>query len=191
MADKELNGGVPPKATPGAPRPITVRLKPVIAKTDTQKTAEAIDKKTSQSIPKETVIAASAGRTARVPIPDLDDLVGVTTPKATSASATVKLRPVKAPGALGGAAKKPASPLTPVATPVKASHKPGSNPLPPGPKPPSDVQVRDDGFRMLKQYAKYASDIDVISYNSYRGKNGFDFLNLNHINKLKNHCIPI
>ncbi|MDA3924320.1 MAG: hypothetical protein PF904_06465 [Kiritimatiellae bacterium] len=140
MADDELNGGVPPKAKPGAPRPITVRLKPVVKKTDTQITAEAIDKKASQSIPKETVIAASSGRTARVPIPALDDLVGEVKSEVASASATVKLRPVKVPGAAD--APKAASPLKPVMTPVRASHKPGSNPLPPGPKLPSDIQVQ-------------------------------------------------
>jgi hypothetical protein len=109
-------------------------LKPVVSKTDTQKTAEADDKKTSQAMPKETVIAAASGRTARVPIPALDDLVSNNTP-GSSASATVKLRPIKTPDSSE-------SPLKPVMTPVRPSHVPGSNPLPPGPKPPSEVQVQ-------------------------------------------------
>jgi len=134
MADEELNGAVPPKATPGSPRPITVRLKPVVSKTDTQKTAEAEDKKISQPLPKETVIAASSGRTARVPIPALDDLAPSTPGESSPASATVKLRPIKASGS--------SSPLKPVTTAIKHSHVPGSNPLPPGPKPPSEVQVQ-------------------------------------------------
>ncbi len=33
-----------------------------------------------------------------------------------------------------------------------------------------------DNFNMLKEYAKYAQGLDVISYNSYRGEYGFVFL---------------
>ena len=142
---EEDKGGVPPKATPGAPRPITVKLKPVASKTDTQKTAEAEAKKRSQSIPKETVVKAPSGPTARVPIPALDDIDDKSKAE-TAAPSTVKLRPVKVPGAkppITPAAIKPAGakPIT-QAVPVKDSHKPGSNPLPPGPKPPSDAQVQ-------------------------------------------------
>ena len=145
MAEEEKRG-VPPKATPGAPRPITVRLKPVVAKTDTQKTAEDHAKKASQSIPKSTVVAASSGPTARVPIPSLDDIGDKNLGAQTSP--TVKLRPVKVPGAKspvkpkadsGSSHLKPVTPAVPVS---KDSHKPGSNPLPPGPKPPSSAQVQ-------------------------------------------------
>lgn len=128
MAEEE-KGGVPPKATPGAPRPITVRLKPVVKKTDTQKAAEAEALKEKSTEPKGTVVTASSGPTARVPIPSLDDIDGIKS-DATTTSATVKLRPVKVPGA---------SPLKPAGS---ALHKPGSNPLPPGPKPPSQAQVQ-------------------------------------------------
>jgi len=144
MAEEET-GGVPPKATPGAPRPITVRLKPVVPKTETQRTAEAEAKRDNPPVPKETVVTATSGPTARVPIPSLDDIDTGKGIGGASAPATVKLRPVKVPGA-DSAPVMPAgspSPLRPVLTPVtKDSHKPGSNPLPPGPKPPSEVQVQ-------------------------------------------------
>ena len=134
MADERSNGAVPPKAGPGAPRPITVRLKPVGPKSDTQKTAEAEARKNNPPQPKETVVSAIPGRTARVAIPEIED-EGVNQSSVASTSATVKLRPVKVPGASAGA-----SPLKPVA--LKDSHTPGSNPLPPGPKPPSQAQVQ-------------------------------------------------
>jgi len=133
MTDEDLNGAVPPKATPGAPRPITVRLKPVVPKSDTQKTAEAEAKMYSAAQPRDTLVSAVSGRTARVPIPALEDLDAAgTRPEGVATSATVKLRPVRVPGP---------SPLTPVMPSVEA-HKPGSNPLPPGPKPPSDAQMQ-------------------------------------------------
>lgn len=144
---EEGKGGVPPRATPGAPRPITVRLKPVVPKTDTQKTADEEAKKTSQSIPKSTIVATSSGPTARVPIPSLDDIDNKK-PGGAAAPATVKLRPVKVPGAkspIKPKAKdnpKPLKPVTQAAPVAKGSHKPGSNPLPPGPKPPSEAQVQ-------------------------------------------------
>ncbi|MFO7936440.1 MAG: hypothetical protein R6V06_02405 [Kiritimatiellia bacterium] len=155
MAEDE-KGGVPPKATPGAPRPINVKMKPVAPKTETQEVADAEAKKRSQAISRESVSSISSGPTARVPIPSLDDIDGENVKKKASAPATVKLRPVKTVGAGENgktAASKP--PITPVGKktpvkpagintstkPVKDSHKPGSNPLPPGPKPPSDAQV--------------------------------------------------
>jgi len=136
MADDTSNGAVPPKATPGTPRPITVRLKPVVPKSEIQKTTEAEALKENPTQPKETVISASSGRTARVPIPAFDEMVGDTSGIAPM-SATVKLRSVKMPGVTPAGS----SPSKPVKTPVRESHKPGSNPLPPGLKPPSDVQV--------------------------------------------------
>jgi len=133
MADDTTNGAVPPKATPGTPRPITVRLKPVVPKSETQKTVEAAALKENPHQPEQTVIAASAGRTARVPIPALDTLVGT-----ASRTATVKLRPVNIPGVTPARSKS----SKPIKTPVRESHKPGSNPLPPGLKQPSEVQVQ-------------------------------------------------
>ncbi len=133
MTDEDLNGAVPPKATPGAPRPITVRLKPVVPKTDTQKTAEAEARMYTAAQPRETLVSAASGRTARVPIPAIEDLEAADKKQeGVATSATVKLRPVRVPGA---------SPLTPVMPSVDA-HKPGSNPLPPGPKPPSEAQMQ-------------------------------------------------
>ena len=132
MADENLNGAVPPKATPGAPRPITVRLKPVDAKLDIKKVAEADEEKNNSPQPKETL--GFSKPTARVVIPDFDDMANNQNAD-DSTSATVKLRPVKVPGASAGA-----SPLKPVD--LNKSHTPGSNPLPPGPKPPSQAQVQ-------------------------------------------------
>ena len=162
MAEEEKDG-VPEKGAPNAPRPITVRLKPVVPKSDTQRTAEEEARKASPAAPKETVVKAAAGPTARVPIPSLDDIDGLNT-GGTPTSATVKLRPVKVPGprptrpagsgtttltpqdlsqaqvSPGSSGKIPVMPASDVAPAV--SHVPGSNPLPPGPKPPSHAQVQ-------------------------------------------------
>ncbi len=140
MAEEETQG-IPPKATPNAPRPITVRLKPVVPKSDTQRTAEEEARQASLTAPKETVVKAAAGPTARVPIPSLDDIDDAAG-GGTQGPSTVRLRPVKVPGIspdkpVGG--QTAAIPVTP--SDVRGLHKPGSNPLPPGPKPPSEAQV--------------------------------------------------
>jgi hypothetical protein len=140
MADEEKEG-VPPKATPNAPRPITVRLKPVVPKSDTQRTAEEEARQASLAAPKETVVKAAAGPTARVPIPSLDD-IDAKSGGAAQGPSTVRLRPVKVPGIspekpVGG--QTAAIPITPPE--LRDLHKPGGNPLPPGPKPPSEAQV--------------------------------------------------
>lgn len=132
MTEENLNGAVPPKVTPGAPRPITVRLKPVALKTDTQRAAEVEAREQQSAEPIETIITASSGRTARVPIPVFEDVEGDDKPAGVNTSATVKLRPVRVPGA----------PAQPPFTAAGAAHKPGSNPLPPGPKAPSDAQMQ-------------------------------------------------
>lgn len=135
----------PPAGAPGAPRPITVRLKPVkpagAAPVEPQPAADPVATPTTES-------AAQAKMTARVPIPDLDASIDkpgpqpITPVKPTAAAPTptVRLRPVAAPaGAEGTTAAAPAtpSPLRPVAAPV-----PGSKPLPDGPKPPSAAQTQ-------------------------------------------------
>ena len=133
MAEENLNGAVPPKVTPGAPRPITVRLKPVAPKTETQRAAEVEAKEQQTAEPMETVITAIPGRTARVPIPTFEGLGGdADKPEGVATSATVKLRPVRVP----------VSPAQPPFTSASHAHKPGSDPLPPGPKPPSEAQVQ-------------------------------------------------
>ncbi|MDD2600759.1 MAG: hypothetical protein PHO37_16315 [Kiritimatiellae bacterium] len=132
MTEENLNGAVPPKVTPGAPRPITVRLKPVAPKSETQRAAEAEAKEQQTAEPMETVITAIPGRTARVPIPALEGLDDDDKPKGVATSATVKLRPVRVPGETS----------QPPFTAASDAHKPGSNPLPPGPKPPSEAQVQ-------------------------------------------------
>lgn len=132
MAEEDLNGAVPPKVTPGAPRPITVRLKPVVPKTDTQRASEAAAKEKKEFEPMETVITAIPGRTARVPIPTFDGIDSNAKPEGAVTSATVKLRPVRVPG----------TPGQPPFTSATDMHKPGSNPLPPGPKPPSEAQMQ-------------------------------------------------
>ncbi len=138
---EEQKGGVPPKATPGAPRPITVRLKPVVPKTDTQKTVENDAQKKSPPIPKSTVVPVESGLTSRVPIPSLDEIDKKIAP--SPIAATVKLRPVRVPGAQSPVNVDRKKPIRPVVDAIPTdSHKPGSNPLPPGPKPPSEVQVQ-------------------------------------------------
>jgi hypothetical protein len=118
MAEEE-NKGVPPKATPNAPRPITVKLKPVAPKSEA-----STDDKQKAPLQGQPAPQATSVPTARVPIPALDDIDDKDKGKGADDiqnAATVKLRPVK---------------------PVREAHKPGSNPLPPGPKPPSDAQVQ-------------------------------------------------
>lgn len=89
--------------------------------------------------------------TARVSIPELEvrppsvptvPHVGAATP--TAVTATVRLRPVAAPGG-APAAPAPAPAVTPAAvSPLQPQHPPvpGSNPLPAGPKPASNAQVQ-------------------------------------------------
>jgi len=128
MSEDE-NKGVPPKATPNAPRPITVRLKPVAPKVssdaDTDKVGAAAA--VTPAAPMPTTLPPSAGATARVPIPTFEEFDnksdGAEKKDDMQNAATVKLGPIK--------------PVTP-----NNSHKPGSNPLPPGPKPPSEAQVQ-------------------------------------------------
>ena len=171
MADQdEVNqGAIPPKVSPfgktdgimpltpvspGAPRPITVRLKPVAPATSAPET---------QSAP--AVVAAATGiptpppanprATARVPVPE-----SVTAAPAAIRPMTVRLRPVAPvtspahePGSTQPIAKMPGStqPITMMDLPAAAAAAPkqpqpppapGSNPLPEGPKPPSSAQIQ-------------------------------------------------
>lgn len=146
---------VPPSAGEGAPsaslRPITVKLKPVTAM------APAPAPDTDESPTLATAPAPVPSATSRIP---LQDAVGAT-PAAPAAPAapirpvTVKLRPLAAPGTpprMGSTqsiakmevpvakpetegAAEAISPLQPRPAPV-----PGSDPLPPGPKPISPAQ---------------------------------------------------
>ncbi|MDX9866877.1 MAG: hypothetical protein RBT78_03025 [Kiritimatiellia bacterium] len=144
--DQAPQGAIPPKVTPftkpnpetpavtpaGAPRPITVRLKPVAPAAAPQAAVPAV------GIP--TAPPANPRATSRVPVTEAV-LPGAAAPQnaeeaptlgtaatvrpLASASATVRLRPVTP------------SPLQPQPPPT-----PGAHPLPNGPKPPSSAQVQ-------------------------------------------------
>ncbi|HOE61424.1 MAG TPA: hypothetical protein P5125_01170 [Kiritimatiellia bacterium] len=141
-ATPAVTPAVTPAATPaitpaGAPRPITVRLKPVVVPGSPQAAVPAA------GVPAPSPTPANLRATSRVLITEAmlpDDAAtpsnkdeeaptSATTatvrPLATAASATVRLRPVTPPSL------QPQPPPTP-----------GSDPLPSGPKPPSPAQVQ-------------------------------------------------
>lgn len=162
MSEQEQvpQGSIPPKASPfskpegaspvapGAPRPITVRLKPVAPAAATPaEPAEPLASTPLASIPR---------MTARVPIPELPpaDAASVVLPPVPG---TVRLRPVIKPATEPVSAARPAQPghaeafrtldvtnLPPASSPLHPVHPPtpGSHPLPEGPKPPSSAQVQ-------------------------------------------------
>lgn len=173
--DQVPQGAIPPKvspfakpegaapAVPGAPRPITVRLKPAVG---APAPAAAAHPAPAVGIP--TSLPINPRATARVPIPDVMGAEpvtqageAVTLPTlgaklpgpagAPGAPATVRLRPVspapaavRAPGAtlpatspLNGPSAAAVSPLQPQPPPA-----PGSHPLPDGPKPLSGAQAQ-------------------------------------------------
>jgi len=138
----------PTSAVPGAPRPITVRLKPVapaaavvVPPAAPSAVPESVNPRvtarvnlTDLEVPGE----ASASSTAPIAAPAAaSPITPVTKPAATPA--TVRLRPVAPPAAAGGA---------PAITPAAAAHPPqhppvpGSNPIPGGPKPSSPAQLQ-------------------------------------------------
>ncbi len=175
--DQVPQGSIPPKvspfakpegaspltpATPGSPRPITVRLKPIAPAAGVQPVAQPQQDEGEQVTA--TPLSANPRVTARVPIPNLSETDTVSsvaapvpppaafTPVAPAtvpppaaitpaAPATVRLRPVSQQGAAASAA--PAA-VTPVMTPMQPTPPPtpGSHPLPDGPKPPSGAQVQ-------------------------------------------------
>ena len=144
--EEKVQGGIPPKVSPlatapaapvaGAPRPITVRLKPVAAAAEPDSVAPTL----AQPNPR---------ATSRVPVPE-------EVAKATVAPVrpvTVRLRPLATPGGVAAGAPPPApgstKPITKVdapasgaVTPMRPQHPPtpGANPLPAGPKPLSPAQ---------------------------------------------------
>ncbi len=171
MADQDdvNQGAIPPKVSPfaktdgvapltpvspGAPRPITVRLKPVAPAAETATpAASALE---AQAAP--AAVAAVAGipaapavnprATARVPVPE-----SVTAAPAAIRPMTVRLRPVAPVTAPAKPDHEPGStqpiakievPAAAVAAPMQPQHPPapGSNPLPDGPKPPSSAQIQ-------------------------------------------------
>ena len=174
--DPNTPGSVPPKvspiqpATPGAPRPITVRLKkPVITPAAP---APVADPATAATIaPAEAATAATiapAPSAAPSPIspitpaapaaPAAGGLHAITIPKAKPVMpggmpSASPIRPAAAPAAPASAAPSPIAPaaapvspapLKPIAVKPALSQPPvpGSNPLPSGPKPPSEAQVQ-------------------------------------------------
>ena len=147
MSEQEdvQQGGIPPKVSPltaaptapaasGAPRPITVRLKPAVP-------AAAAD----SAAP--TVAQPSPRATSRVPVPEEVAKASMTAVRPV----TVRLRPLAAPGGAPGEARAPGSTQSiskmdtaaaGVVSTLQPQHPPvpGSNPLPSGPKPLSPYQ---------------------------------------------------
>lgn len=186
MADQDQvpQGAIPPKVTPfakpegvspvtpvvpGAPRPITVRLRP-----PTTPASAAAPVAPAVGIP--TPPSANPRATARVPVPEAV-AAAAPAPVSSAAPATVRLRPVPvagasapvSPSARAATFTAPGStqPITPIHAPVPAvgstqsiapmnpptaatisplqpQHPPtpGSNPLPEGPKTPSGAQIQ-------------------------------------------------
>ena len=126
---------MPPPPAPGAPRPITVRLKSITPPAGSQPAAQEVEQVTA------TPLSANPRVTARVPIPNIGETDNVTAATMAvpppSAPATVRLRPVSQQGA----APTPSAPVMPVMTPMSPP-TPGSHPLPDGPKAPSGAQVQ-------------------------------------------------
>lgn len=171
--DPNTPGSVPPKspiqpATPGAPRPITVRLKkPVItpaaapaapapAPTAEPVTAATIAPVSAEPVTAPTISPISPISPAAPAAPAAGGLHAITIPKAKPVMpgglpSASPIRPAAAPAAPADAAPAapaaaPAAPapLKPIAVKPAVSHPPvpGSNPLPNGPKPPSEAQVQ-------------------------------------------------
>lgn len=158
--DEVTQGTIPPKVSPfakpegqaavtpagsatTAPRPITVRLKPVAPVV-----ADA-------AAPSAAPLPANPKATARVPVPEA---VAAAAPAAIR-PATVRLRPVAAPGAsqtgphsapgstqaitqVDLSSTAPIAPVSPVQPQPQHPPTPGAHPLPDGPKPPSVAQVQ-------------------------------------------------
>lgn len=175
MSEEQVpQGSIPPKvspfskpegaspitpAVPGAPRPITVRLKPAAPAA----AVPAAPAPQAPVAPSATPLGASPRLTARVPIPEIPPVQASVpirpatahVPDVTAASApapaagpapTVRLRPV---GQSAAAGTGPTPAAAPVMTPIAASSltpvhppTPGSHPLPEGVKPPSGAQVQ-------------------------------------------------
>ncbi|MBR4170128.1 MAG: hypothetical protein IKR48_00590 [Kiritimatiellae bacterium] len=158
--DPNTPGSVPPKspiqpATPGAPRPITVRLKkPVITPAAAPAAAPA---PAAEPAPAATIAPAPVEPAAPA-APAAGGLHAITIPKAKPVMpgglpSANPIRPAAAPAAPAAAAP---APITPAAAPVQPAPLkpiavkpavsqppvPGSNPLPNGPKPPSEAQVQ-------------------------------------------------
>lgn len=160
--DDVNKGTIPPKVSPfakpegqaavtpagGAPRPITVRLKPVAPAAGAQAPAAAAPQP-----------PANPKATARVPVPEV---MAAATPAAIR-PATVRLRPVAAPGtghqtgpqSTPGATQAitqvelsatapiaPIAPISPAQPQPQHPPTPGAHPLPEGIKPPSVAQVQ-------------------------------------------------
>lgn len=160
MADQDQvpQGSIPPKVSPfakpekvspvtpvvpGAPRPITVRLRPV-APAVPNVVGEA---KIQAPEPLTTAGVGSPHATSRVPLPEGIEAAAT----AAAPTGTVRLRPVVTPGAPVAASviSHTVAPVITPANPVAVSPMqpqspptPGANPLPDGPKPPSGAQVQ-------------------------------------------------
>lgn len=156
MADQDevIPGAIPPKvspfakpegaavpASPGAPRPITVRLKPV------EPAAAAAPNPSVPAVGIPSPAAANPRATARVPVPEA---VASAAPAAIR-PVTVRLRPVAPVAAPPAMTHTPGStqPISKVDVPAAVSPlqpqsppAPGSHPIPEGPKPPSVAQVQ-------------------------------------------------
>ena len=168
MADQDVvnPGAIPPKVSPfakpegaapmapvapGAPRPITVRLtKPGVPTAAPATAAPA-------AVGIATPPPANPHSTSRVPVPETVAAAVASAPSAIR-PATVRLRPITAPGTQTGVFTPPQAPhagstqpitkmeisAAPAISTLQPQHPPapGSNPLPEGPKPPSTAQVQ-------------------------------------------------
>lgn len=135
MSEQEQNpqGSIPPKATPaapGAPRPITVRLKPVAP-------SAAAPAASEPAKPVPAPLSSSPRLTARVPIPDLDDEDSAPTlstmmfPVPSQATA-IPMQPtapaVAAPAPAPVAAAAPAAPAAAAPAPAAVAPAPAAAP---------------------------------------------------------------
>lgn len=136
--NENTQGSIPPKvsplspvtpAKPGAPRPITIRVRPPVAPG-----AAAPKPAAPASAPAAAPAAAEpAAPAAAAPAPAA---APAASPTPVVKPATIHLRPVT-PAAPAPEAAAPAAAAAPQSPPT-----PGANPLPPGPKPPSSAQVQ-------------------------------------------------
>lgn len=155
MADQDdvTQGAIPPKVSPfakpggapvtpaaqGAPRPITVRLKPLAEASAAPEAPVAAP--VAVGIPAEAPVNPRA--TSRVPVPESVGDVPVSPVRPM----TVRLRPVAAPAPTARSTQSiaPVDIPAPVALPAlqpQSPPTPGSNPLPAGPKPQSVAQTQ-------------------------------------------------
>ncbi len=155
--DQVPQGAIPPKvspfakppegaapATPNAPRPITVRLKPAVPSAAAAHAAPVVGIQTpSHTNPRATARVLIPEVPGLEPVSKKDEAAAVPRP-AMAAAPTVRLRPVMSAPAEGRAPSATPPLNVPAGSPLQPQPPPapGSHPLPDGPKPLSGVQVQ-------------------------------------------------